>query len=221
MLLDRPEVVDRLVDRVLEALAGRLVLNGEVLGPEGVGLSRLPGNCRKRSIVSLRYEKQVTGHHVQVDVKFLQSRGDDGRLRKRYQFTAIDDATRIRALRIYERHNQQSAVDIIDYVVERFPFRIHTVHTERAREAGAVPLARRGPRHAARLHQTGQAEPERQGRALAPHRPARVLPTARLHRDVDLRAKLAVWEEFYNLQRPHAAHGGRTPYEVLREKLLS
>jgi len=23
--------------------------------------------------------------------------------------------------------------------------------------------------------------------------------------DVDLRAKLAVWEEFYNLQRPHAA----------------
>ena len=36
------------------------------------GLSRLPGNCRKRSIVSLRYEKQVPGHHVQLDVKFLQ-----------------------------------------------------------------------------------------------------------------------------------------------------
>ena len=39
--------------------------------------------------------------------------------------------------------------------------------------------------------------------------------------DVDLRAKLAVWEEFYNLQRPHTAHSGRTPYEVLREKLVS
>ena len=39
--------------------------------------------------------------------------------------------------------------------------------------------------------------------------------------DVDLRAKLAVWEEFYNVNRPHAAFGGRTPYEVLREKMAS
>lgn len=39
--------------------------------------------------------------------------------------------------------------------------------------------------------------------------------------DVDLRAKLAVWEEFRNLQRPHTALDGRTPYEVLREKPLS
>ncbi len=39
--------------------------------------------------------------------------------------------------------------------------------------------------------------------------------------DVDLRAKLAVWEEFYNLQRPHTALDGKTPYEVLREKLVS
>ena len=39
--------------------------------------------------------------------------------------------------------------------------------------------------------------------------------------DVDLRAKLAVWEKFYNVNRPHAAFGGRTPYEVLREKMAS
>jgi transposase InsO family protein len=39
--------------------------------------------------------------------------------------------------------------------------------------------------------------------------------------DVGLRARLAVWDEFYNLQRPRAAPSGRTPHEVLREKLLS
>ena len=50
------------------------------------------------------------------------------------QFTAIDDATRIRALRIYERHNQASAVGFLDYVVERFPFRIHTVRTDNGHE---------------------------------------------------------------------------------------
>jgi hypothetical protein len=67
-------------------------------------------------------------------VKFLQFMLSDGRRIKRYQFTAIDDATRIRALRIYERHNQESAVDFLSYVVERFPFRIHTVRTDNGHE---------------------------------------------------------------------------------------
>jgi transposase InsO family protein len=37
--------------------------------------------------------------------------------------------------------------------------------------------------------------------------------------DVDLEKKLAVWERFYNNDRPHVAHKGKTPYEVLVEKL--
>jgi transposase InsO family protein len=36
---------------------------------------------------------------------------------------------------------------------------------------------------------------------------------------VDLEKKLAMWERFYNFDRPHGAHGGKTPYEALREKL--
>lgn len=35
------------------------------------GLSRLPRNVGRRAIHSRRYAKQVPGHHVQVDVKFL------------------------------------------------------------------------------------------------------------------------------------------------------
>lgn len=57
-----------------------------------------------------------------------------GKRLKRYQYTAIDDATRARALRIYTRHNQKCAVDFADYVRERFPFRIHTVQTDNANE---------------------------------------------------------------------------------------
>ena len=58
-----------------------------------------------------RYEKQVPGHRVQVDVKFLSFRNQDGREIKRYQYTAIDDATRARALRIYDKHHQSCAID--------------------------------------------------------------------------------------------------------------
>jgi transposase InsO family protein len=34
--------------------------------------------------------------------------------------------------------------------------------------------------------------------------------------DVDLEKKLAEWERFYNYDRPHGAHQGKTPYEALR-----
>ena len=53
-----------------------------------------------------RYEKQVPGHRIQVDVKFLSfTDKSSGKEVKRFQYTAIDDATRARALKIYNKHN--------------------------------------------------------------------------------------------------------------------
>jgi len=186
------------------------------------GLNRLPANCRKRSIVSLRYEKQVPGHHVQVDVKFLQFTTIDARKVKRYQYTAIDDATRIRALKIYDKHNQVSAIDFIDHVVERFPFRIHTIRTDNGHEFQAkfhwhvedlgmqhVYIRPRSPHlngKVERSHLTDQLE---------------FYQLFEYTDDVDLRGKLAVWEEFYNVHRPHTSLKGLTPYEALRNKLVS
>ncbi|MBU8920414.1 MAG: integrase core domain-containing protein [Bacteroidales bacterium] len=36
---------------------------------------------------------------------------------------------------------------------------------------------------------------------------------------LNLQRKLATWEEFYNFNRPHGAHKGKTPYEALRSML--
>lgn len=36
---------------------------------------------------------------------------------------------------------------------------------------------------------------------------------------VDLNKKPAVWERFYNVDRPHGAHGGKKPSEALWKKL--
>lgn len=98
------------------------------------GLNRLPKTASKRTVHTKRYAKKVPGHQVQVDVKFATLTDSTGNKIRRYQFTAIDDATRIRALKIYEKHNQTSAIDFIDYVVEKFPFRIHTIRTDRGHE---------------------------------------------------------------------------------------
>ena len=37
--------------------------------------------------------------------------------------------------------------------------------------------------------------------------------------NIDLIEKLAEWERFYNLDRPHGAFKGKTPFEALRSIL--
>jgi len=67
-------------------------------------------------------------------VKFLKLIDAAGKPVRRYQYTAIDDATRIRALQIFAKHNQNCAIKFIDYVIEKFPFRISMVRTDRGHE---------------------------------------------------------------------------------------
>ena len=73
------------------------------------GLNRLPKGTRMRKLRTKRYQKQVPGHHIQVDVKFLTFKGKAGNIVHRFQYAAIDDATRVRALKVYEKHTQANA----------------------------------------------------------------------------------------------------------------
>jgi hypothetical protein len=68
-----------------------------------LGMNRLPASQRYRrhNLRWKRYEKQRPGHQLQVDVKFTEPLGQTGRRKKYYQFTAIDDCTRLRVLRAY------------------------------------------------------------------------------------------------------------------------
>ena len=95
-------------------------------------MSRLPASQRYKRHKDRwkRYEKPLPGHRVQVDVKFIEPVG--GSRKKHYQFTAIDDCTRIRVLRIYERNTQKSALQFIDYVLAKLPFAVGVVQTETA-----------------------------------------------------------------------------------------
>jgi IS30 family transposase len=102
------------------------------------GVSRFPTRVGCRALHTCRYAKEVPGHHVQVDVKVLSLKGAKGKTTRRFQYTAIDDATRIRALQIYQRHNQANAISFIDYVLEKFPFRVHTIRTDRGHEFQAL-----------------------------------------------------------------------------------
>ena len=71
---------------------------------------------------------------MQLDVTFLKLTDQASKATRCYQFMAIDDATRIRAVKVYPRHTQKNAIHFLDYVIKTFPFRIHTVRTDRGHE---------------------------------------------------------------------------------------
>lgn len=185
------------------------------------GLNRLPHDQRRRTakMTTHRYEKAVPGERLQVDVKFLEPLS--GQKTKRYQYTAIDDCTRLRILRIYEKNNQDTAIAFIDHVLERLPFRVHTVQTDDGSEFQARfhwHLQDRGIRHVYIKPRT----PRLNGKVERSHR----IDGDEFYQFLDpnldldgLHEKIAAWERYYNYERPSAALDGKTPYERLQEKL--
>ena len=184
------------------------------------GLRRLPSKVGRRSLYTRRYAKKVPGHHVQMDVKFLNLVTDQGAKVRRYQYTAIDDATRIRAIRVYKKHTQVNAIKFVDFVINRFPFRLHTIRTDRGHEWQAKfhwHVEDLGIRHV----YIKPRSPHLNGKVERSHRTDQeeFYQLLDYTDDIDLRSKIASWESFYNLHRPHGAHNGKTPYEALREML--
>ena len=185
-------------------------------------LNRLPTSQRHKSHQKRwkRYEKPLPGHQVQVDVKFITPIGAGGK--KYYQFTAIDDCTRIRVLRIYPRCNQKTAIQFLDYLLERLPFRVESIQTDNGAEFQSqfhYHVLDRGIRH---LY-IKPATPRLNGKVERSHRidaeefyrmlDGVIIDTTELFND-----KLQEWEDFYNFNRPHGGLNGQTPYERLKQK---
>lgn len=61
-----------------------------------------------------RYSRPIPGDRVQMDVTKIGP--------KCYQFTAVDDCTRMRALKLYANKKAESTVDFLGYVLDGFQF---------------------------------------------------------------------------------------------------
>ena len=91
-------------------------------------LGRLPASQRHKRHDRRwkRYEKPLPGHRVQIDVKFIEPL--PGARRKRfYQYTAIDDCTRIRVLRIYHASTDTSEPETTITTRRSLPTEMHRV----------------------------------------------------------------------------------------------
>jgi len=143
-----------------------------------------------------------------------------GSRKRLYQFTAIDDCTRIRVLKIYDVCNQKSAISFVDEVIRRLPFRVLVIQTDNGAEFQSNfhwHLEQQDVRHVYIRPKT----PRLNGKVERSHRVDeqefyQLLDKDGIGDDIHLfNDKLREWEDYYNYHRPHGALDGQTPYERL------
>ena len=90
-------------------------------------------------------------------------------------------------------------------MIEKFPFRSHSIRTDRGHEFQA--------QFHWHIEDNGKVES-----SLRTDQ-GEFYQLLTCSNDVDINEKLVEWERFYNMDRPHGAFKGKTPYEAMRSML--
>lgn len=136
-----------------------------------------------------------------MDVKHLKF--DTGRF---YRFTAIDEATRYRVLKIYDRLSIKNAVDFVEEVRRRLPVAIQRIQTDSGAEFGADFMWHLLDLGIAHRH-IPPGCPESNGKVERSHRTdeEEFYRRAKIANAADLARKLKQWEREYH-ERPPIWH---------------
>jgi transposase InsO family protein len=160
-----------------------------------------------------RYSRPLPGDHVQVDTMKVSP--------GRFQYTAIDDCTRLRVLGLYPRRTASNAVHFLEHrMIEELPFPIQRVQTDRGGEFFGMVFQEALQNYCIKF---------RPNRPRAPHLNGKVERSQQTDwvefystvdvEDPSLPDLLEEWQFFYNWQRPHSALSGKTPMERCCELL--
>lgn len=160
-----------------------------------------------------RYSRPLPGDRVQIDTMKIST--------GRFQYTAIDDCTRLRVLGLYPRRTASNAVHFLEQrMIEELPFPIQRVQTDRGGEFFGMGFQETLQRYCIKF---------RPNRPRAPHLNGKVERSQQtdwmeFYSTVDLEDPLLPelleeWQFFYNWHRPHSALGGKTPMERCCELL--
>jgi transposase len=176
------------------------------------------------------YERaSYPGQKVQIDVKFVPSYCvSNGQ--KYYQYTAVDECTRLCFREMYDEHSTYSSKDFLMKLIEAFPFPIREIQTDNGTEWTTALLTK--DRHKKTLfeealenmdiiyHRIRVATPRHNGKVERQHRidEQRFYKKMRMYSLEDGRAQL----KKYNLKSnniPKTCLNFRTPNEILNDYL--
>lgn len=154
-----------------------------------------------------RYSRPLPGDRIQLDTMKVAT--------GRFQYTAIDDCTRLRVLGLYSARTAANSVHFLETrMIEEFPFPIQRVQTDRGGEFLATVFqdALRGycikfrPTRPRAPHLNGKVERSQQTDWVEFYSTVEV-------DDPWLPDRLEEWQFFYNWHRPHTSLNGHTPMD--------
>jgi len=157
------------------------------------------------------FEKAHPGDSVQIDVKFVKVAG-----RRAYQYTALDDCTRLRVLRLYPQLGHHASHHFFAELRRAFPFPVRRLQSDRGHEfpfAFALAVEATGIRY----RYIQPRRPQQNGKVERSHRIDHEEFWSRHEFDDFTTASqgLQQWEYTYNHDRFSLALHGRTPAEKL------
>ncbi len=106
-----------------------------------------------------RYAKEIPGERVQMDPCNIAP--------GLYQYTAIDDGTRIRVLAVYKRRSAANSLLFLEKVIEEFPFPIQRIQTDRGREFFAYAFQEKLIEYGIKFRPLKPASPHLNGKVAA------------------------------------------------------
>jgi transposase InsO family protein len=165
-----------------------------------------PLTRRRRQSSKIGYQRDVPGERVQMDNMKL---ADD-----LFQYTAIDDCTRIKVVGLYPSRSADSSLQFLEEVRQSLPFPIQRLQTDRGQEFFAYSFQDRLAELRIKFRPNKPASPHLNGKVERTQRTDwdEFYPTVELD-DPDLLNKLKAWQEHYNHSRPHGSLKGKTPWE--------
>jgi transposase InsO family protein len=160
---------------------------------------------------SKRYAKEIPGERIQMDTCKIAP--------GLYQYTAVDDCTRIRVLALFNRRTATNSLQFLELAMEEFPFPIQCIQTDRGREFLAYCFQEKLREYGIKFRPIKPASPHLNGKVERSQR----TDIEEFYATVDLKVpdlsqQLQSWQDHYNQDRSHGSLGGRTPWQVWHER---
>jgi len=204
-----------------------------------MNILRRAGKIEKRNKKSkkkhpLRYQASSPGDRIQIDVKYVPYRIQEGTFGRAYQYTAIDDCSRVRFVQIYDGHGIYQLEEFLKEMLRFFPFKIKLIQTDNhvifTYKYTAHKMAfRKKPKehflekfcrqHQIKHHLIEPGEPALNGKVERSHRTDQnFFYDFHYFKNLKpLQEKFSLWLDYYNHERPHWGINGLTPAQKLKQ----
>jgi transposase InsO family protein len=160
----------------------------------------------------VRYNRPVPGDRVQLDVTKIRPGA--------YQFTAIDDCTRLRVIRIYPNKKASSTIQFLHEITTSFTFPIQRIQTDWGTEFFNYSFQEELHEHFIKFRPIRPRSPHLNGKVERSQQTDKTEFWSLLDlkdETLSLNELAKSWQEFYNKKRSHSSLGGKTPWEKFKE----